>query len=110
MLFLIHKLQKKPERVKKQVALIASCSITGIIVITWLVNLSLKEVPISVSEEEARPFQALAEGMNVLWSDTKNALEEVAGVFGSMPEAVPDSPASTTEEAMVESVEDGSEE
>lgn len=82
MLQFITKLQRKPERVRKQIALVGSMAITGIIVLFWLLSLSVRETPTEVTvQSDDGPFKALTEGIGVLVHDTGKMFQEVAGAF-----------------------------
>ena len=85
MLSFIAILQRKPERVRKRIALVASTVLTGVIVIFWLISISVNEaVPIAVTEQkEDGPFQAFTDGVGMLFSDAAETLQGAVGVFGA---------------------------
>ena len=90
MLFLIEKLQRKPERQKKQLAFFASVAITGIIVLLWLSSFSaVKTGPVPESEQTTSPLSTLTEAFGSFWRDTTGVLHEATtffSVFGRSPE------------------------
>ncbi len=104
MLSLLHKLQRQPLRVRKQIALLFSASVTGIIVIFWIVGVSAGEfaslTATDTSTQETGPFKTLTEGLGVFWNDTTGALQGVAGAFSSLTKEFP----STTTKPSAETV------
>ena len=85
MLSFIATLQRKPERVKKRIAVVASAALTSVIVIFWLISISVNEAaPVAVSEKkEDGPFQAFTDGVGLLFSDAAETLQGAVGVFGA---------------------------
>ncbi len=83
MLSLLYKLQRKPENARKKIALLFSISLTGVIVLLWVVNLSFTEgTPKAASgTEEAGPFKALTEGVDLFFTSTAETLQSAAGIF-----------------------------
>ncbi|GEM_PF-1470545 len=104
MLSLLHKLQRQPLRVRKQIAFVFSASVTGIIVIFWIVGISAGEFAsqtiADTGVQETGPFKALTEGLSTFWNDTTGALNDVAGAFSSLTKEFP----STTTKPSAETV------
>ena len=88
MLSFIEQLQRKPERARKQIALVGSFAITGIIVILWLMSLSA-QAPTperDIAKENAdRPLEILGDNVSALVADAKHAFEGITGMFSSDP-------------------------
>lgn len=88
MFTLISKLQRKPERVRKQIAMVVSAVLTGIIVLFWLVSFgsSLEEVASkpALTKEDTGPFEALSEGFGDFFADTAETLQTAAGAFSGL--------------------------
>ena len=98
MLGLISKLQRKPERARKRIALICSALITGIIVLFWAVNLSLVESDTVVSSQtDVGPLDALTKEMTAFMHDA--ALVFQGGVETFSGNASKTNPPATTAEA-----------
>ncbi|HBV01745.1 MAG TPA: hypothetical protein DEF00_05205 [Candidatus Taylorbacteria bacterium] len=94
MLFLISKLQRKPERVRKKIAFVASAIITGIIVIIWLTSLSVATPETSsksaLSGDDVGPFQALTENLSVFFLDASETIQTAVSAFsGASDKAAP---------------------
>ncbi len=92
MLSLISKLQRKPEHVRKKIAMVASAVVTGVIIIFWLVSFgsSLAEPtakPASSEKKEVGPFHALIEGFGGIFTDTAPASQTATGASASAKEA-----------------------
>ena len=88
MLSLISKLQRKPEHVRKKLAVAVSAVLTGIIVLFWLISLggSLEEAdskPV-LTKEDNGPLEALSEGFGELFADTAETLQTAAGAFSGL--------------------------
>jgi hypothetical protein len=92
MLSLISKLQRKPERVRRKIAMVASAIITGIIVIIWLTSFSVSIDGTSSrnvkSEDGVGPFQALTENLSVFFLDASETIQTAISAFsGASKEA-----------------------
>jgi len=92
MLSLISKLQRKPEHVRKKIAMVASAVVTGVIIIFWLVSFgsSLAEPtakPASSEKKEVGPFHALIEGFGGIFTDAAPMSEATLSATGTSKEA-----------------------
>ena len=85
MLSLIHKLQRKPERERKKIALVISGVVTGGIVVLWLINLSFRDLPEIASDKSSRPLESLSAGIGSMWDETQKAIQDVKDVFSALP-------------------------
>lgn len=89
MLSLLSRLQRKPERARKKIAIAASVVITGIIVIIWLTTLSSSiGEPVSsvrTSDKDTGPFQALTEQLSTFFFDATEAIQTAVGAFSEAP-------------------------
>lgn len=106
MLHLLHKLQRQPLQVRKQFALLFSASVTGIIVIFWIVGVSAGEfaalTATDTETKETGPFKALTEGLSTFWNDTTGALNDVAGAFSSLTKEFPSTTTNPSDETVSE--------
>ena len=100
MLTLVEKLQRKPERARKQIALFFAGSVTGIIVIFWLVSWAQyePEAVASSEEQEQGPLETLTQGLGSFFSDTGDMIGGVAEEFSALKEEVAEVPAETPTE------------
>lgn len=80
--FLQH-LQRKPERIRRKVALVSAAIVTGLIAIFWLLNVSLIEIPEAASEDTASvgPFRALSDGVGAMLAETRATVEDITDLF-----------------------------
>ena len=102
MLTLVEKLQRKPERVRKQIALFFAGSVTGIIVIFWLVSWAQTEPSleaVATEEQEQGPFEALTHGLGSFFSDTGDMIVAAAQEFRAPQETVTEVTPEVTAEA-----------
>ena len=85
MLSLIDKLQRKPERVRKHIALLFASSVTGIIIIFWLVSWAQYEPEevVALEEQEQSPFELLTQGLGSLFSDTEDMIGATVEEFSA---------------------------
>lgn len=90
MLHLISKLQQKPERVRKHIALLFASSVTGVIVIFWLVSWAQYEPEeVMASENQGQgPFEALTQGLGSFFSDTGDMIGDATEEFSALKEEV----------------------
>lgn len=88
MFSLISKLQRKPERIRKKIAVAVSAVLTGIIVLFWLVSLgsSFEEAASkpAPTEEDDGPFKTLSEGLGDFFTDAAETLQTAAGAFSGL--------------------------
>lgn len=89
MLNFIAKIQRKPEAVRRKMAITGAAIMTGAIVVLWLISISFRELPSVAREETASPFAALSDGIGAVLEDTKEALQEVTDAFSEDEENVP---------------------
>ncbi|OHA21379.1 MAG: hypothetical protein A2849_00075 [Candidatus Taylorbacteria bacterium RIFCSPHIGHO2_01_FULL_51_15] len=82
MLSFISKLQRKPEPVRKKIALFASASVTFLIVLFWLVGISTRDTEtVAYNEEDIGPFQVLTEGIGSFIDDSAKAFGALKETF-----------------------------
>ncbi|MDO8594182.1 MAG: hypothetical protein Q7R93_01565 [bacterium] len=86
MLHFITKLQRKPERVRKQMALIVAASVTGVIALIWVVNVSLggglaAEASVVKATSGTGPFQSFMSTIEEVFDDTKQVVSDIKTVF-----------------------------
>jgi hypothetical protein len=89
MLTFLSKLQRKPERVRRKIALFASTALTGIIILIWLTTFSgsAPEPSKSVSDQdEAGPFQALTENLSAFFLDASETMQATISIFSGFKE------------------------
>ena len=85
MLQLISKLQRKPERVRKQIALFFASFVTGIIVIFWLVSWAQYEPEDAVVSEnqDQGPIETLKQGLGSFLRDTGDMIGDATEEFSA---------------------------
>ena len=89
MLSIIHKLQRRPEHVRKKMAIVWSAAATGLIVAFWLVSIvfSRGEPKTEIAQDaESGPFHALTEAVGTFTADIGDAFDQAAGVFSGFSE------------------------
>jgi hypothetical protein len=101
MLSLLSKLQRKSERERKKIAIVASGVVTGVIVVMWLISLSFRDLPAVVTDESSgRPFESLGAGIGSILDETRQAIQEVKDVFSTESEKTTVFPEATGEEEL----------
>lgn len=85
MLYFISKLQRKPERVRRKIALVTSVIVTGVIVVIWLTSFSVSTPETSsktaLSRDDVGPLETLNENLSAFFFDASETLQTAVSAF-----------------------------
>lgn len=92
MFSLLAKLRRKPERVRRQITFLVAASLTGMIVLLWLVSVawSVREPAgspaLRSAEEESSPLKVFSDTVGAFMRDTEAVVRELKDGFSSFTE------------------------